>query len=57
MTSYESSKVDKEEEDWWENSEKVEEDFFSEKNNWFKKVCFYADVDYRDILVVAYTNM
>ena len=41
MTSYESSKVDKEEEDWWENSEKVEEDFFSEKNktfyNWFIK--------------------
>ena len=31
--------------------------FFNEKNNWFKKVCFYADVDYRDILVVAYTNM
>ena len=31
--------------------------FFNEKNNWFKKVCFYTDVDYRDILVVAYTNM
>ena len=29
--------------------------FFNEKNNWFKRVCFYADVDYRDILVISNT--
>ena len=27
--------------------------FFNKNNNWFKKVCFFADVDYRDILVIA----